>query len=219
MDNNETSFSCIFGTPVACVQIKENTNILQSCHKDIGDGKWGKTYETLEQKTGWGYDGKGDMRVLESYPQIKKVLLDAFIPFAKEIMLFSNEFDISTSWLTRMEKGDESPVHLHANSFWSGVYYYGEEYDDASPLAFEHPLSNHIKDFGFFIKPDGINEYNGLENIIYPRKNQLLLFPSYLKHSVYEQKSEKTRYSLAFNIVPIGHYGGGDSQYNTKWFN
>ena len=57
------------------------------------------------------------------------------------------------------------------------------------------------------------------ETGMYPHKNQLILFPSYLKHRICEQKSDKTRYSLAFNIVPIGGYGYGDSQYNTEWFN
>ena len=220
MNNIDSTFSCIFGTPVACIKVKENTDILQSCHKHIGDGKWNRTYENLSQNTGWVYNGEGDMRILESYPQIKKVLLDAFLSFASEVMMLKNvNFDITTSWLTKMEKGDSSPLHLHANSFWSGVYYYGEEYEQASPIEFEHPLINHIKDYGFYIQPDGMNEYNTLKTGMYPQKNQLILFPSYLKHRICEHKSDKTRYSLAFNIVPIGGYGYGDSQYNTEWFN
>ena len=46
----------------------------------------------------------------------------------------------------------------------------------------------------------------------------LVLFPSYLNHKILEHKSEFPRYSLAFNIVPIGEYVDEDSTYNTSWF-
>ena len=173
MNNDESFFGTFFGTPVVCTQVKENTDILQSCYKDIGDGKWGRIYEHSNQNKnmGWGYDGKGDMRILESYPQIKKILLDNFTSFMNEIMMInSTKFDISTSWLTRIGKGEQSPMHLHANSFWSGVYYYDEDYDGTSPLTIESPLINHIKDFGFFVQPDEANEYNSLTMDLYPKK-------------------------------------------------
>ena len=53
--------------------------------------------------------------------------------------------------------------------------------------------------------------------MITPHKNGLVLFPSYLKHKILKHDSDIPRYSLAFNIVPVGHYGTGDAQYDTKW--
>ena len=46
----------------------------------------------------------------------------------------------------------------------------------------------------------------------------LLFFPSYLWHTILNNHSDKPRYSLAFNLIPLGHYGSGDSTYNTEWF-
>ena len=44
-----------------------------------------------------------------------------------------------------------------------------------------------------------------------------MFFPSHLKHYVTTHNNSKTRYSLAFNIVPIGLYGDRDSTYDTSW--
>ena len=50
---------------------------------------------------------------------------------------------------------------------------------------------------------------------ISPEKNLLVFFPSYLEHRIINNKDK--RRSLAFNIVPIGGYGTGDSSMDTSW--
>ena len=62
----------------------------------------------------------------------------------------------------------------------------------------------------FFIKQNKSNPLNTHLTIIPPEYNKLIFFPSYLSHKIGEFKG-KVRYSLAFNIVPKGEYGDGDS--------
>jgi len=119
--------------------------------------------------------------------------------------------------MTKCQKGESCQFHSHANCFWSGVYYYGEKYDESSSLAFKHPLNNYIENYGFTVYPEVATSYNKMEEIITPHKNGLVLFPSYLKHKILKHDSDIPRYSLAFNIVPVGNYGTGDSLYDTKW--
>ena len=197
----------IFGTPIGLVKIEQNTDILQFSNID---------YKTVSDILIQGKPVSGS-RILESYPEIKKILLDHFISFSDGVLGLNCNFEITTSWLTKCEKGEESRLHLHGNSFWSGVYYYGENYCESSSIEFEHPLINHIRDYGFYVIPEKETQYNKLAQRVIPSKNMLVLFPSYLKHRIVTHTSDIPRYSLAFNIVPIGHYGGGDSQYDTKW--
>tara|TARA_Y100000768_G_C23756030_1_gene576269 strand:+ start:108 stop:731 length:624 start_codon:yes stop_codon:yes gene_type:complete len=197
----------IFGTPIGLVTIPEDTDILQT-HKT----NWHRNPD--DAQCSWASQ---DVRVLESYPKIKKILLDHFISFSKVALGVNCNFTISTSWITKCQKGESCHFHSHANCFWSGVYYYGEKYDESSSLAFKHPLNNYIENYGFTVFPEAPTPYNKIEEIITPQKNGLVLFPSYLKHKILKHDSDIPRYSLAFNIVPVGNYGTGDSLYDTKW--
>ena len=201
----------IFGIPLGFVQVEQNTDILQSSANNF------ELIDNNKSPSGKPSQVSKNMRILESFPEIKKILLDHFISFADGVLGLNCNFEITTSWLTKCEKGEESTLHLHGNSFWSGIYYYGENYCESSSLQFEHPLVNHIKNYGFFIESEKVTQYNKLKEIVTPRKNGLVLFPSYLKHQILKHDSDIPRYSLAFNIVPVGNYGGGDSQYDTKW--
>ena len=45
------------------------------------------------------------VRVLEKYPNTKKIILDKFKEIAKDVLGYDNDFKISTSWFTKIEKG------------------------------------------------------------------------------------------------------------------
>ena len=44
----------------------------------------------------------------------------------------------------------------------------------------------------------------------------IILFPSNLRHSIEKNLSNKIRYSIAFNTLPLGEIGTGDSKINFK---
>ena len=69
----------------------------------------------------------------------------------------------------------------------------------------------------FYIESQESNIHNSMYWSIPPQRNKLLFFPSYLQHQIDKHSGENNRKSLAFNIVPIGEYGEGDSTYNTSW--
>ena len=50
------------------------------------------------------------------------------------------KYIITTSWLTHTKKGDRSTLHKHQNTFWSGVYYFQDEYPKGTAeLSFSNP--------------------------------------------------------------------------------
>ena len=156
-----------------------------------------------------------DGRILKKYPKVEKILLNKFKEFAKDVLSYDNEFAISTSWFTKVEKGQYSEYHRHKNSFYSGVYYYDEYDNNSACIEFDSPIQGL---FDFCLMPTELGLQNSPNWSIPPQKNTLLLFPSYLQHRIGTHKVDSSRYSLAFNIVPIGQYGQGDSTYNTSWF-
>ena len=193
-----------FPSPISVNVILENTEELK------------KETNCVSNYLQGNYKNNNEYRLLEKYPRIKKILLNQFKQVAKENFGYTNDFIISTSWITKMEKkGEMSQSHCHKNSFYSGVYYFDEyEEDEGGVLEIMTPLSNH---FDFNVMPEDWNVYTGRSLQFSPKKNLLILFPSYLFHQVLSYEGTSIRKSLAFNIVPIGFYGDGDSSYNTRW--
>ena len=58
---------------------------------------------------------------------------------------------------------------------------------------------------------------NAIAIEIKPTNKSLIFFPSFLAHRVTTHHSKRPRHSIAFNIIPINHYGNDDSSYDTEW--
>lgn len=154
-----------------------------------------------------------NINCLDEYPEDKKKLLDKFVEYTTEVLgLEDQKFKISTSWITKTTKNNPlNGFHVHKNSFYSGVFYFNDG-EGFAPLIMDNvPHDKH----NFFIpKKDprkGDPVISNLAHFLPPKKNFLLLFPSYILHAIGQHNSEETRYSMAFNIVPEGTFGIFDS--------
>ena len=196
-------------------------NILQVFPSNIFTCIIEKNTDALKKETNFANNyyqkdtGRNNYRILEKYPKVKKTLLEKYKKFAKEQLNYIENFEISTSWMTKIETGGECQPHCHKNSFYSGVYYFDEyEQNKGGQIEFQTPLMN-LPDF--YLIPKEWNFLNTHVIEITPVKNLLVLFPSYLYHRVLMYHGKSIRRSLSFNIVPTGSYGNGDSSYDTSW--
>lgn len=102
---------------------------------------------------------------------------------------------ISTSWFNRLEKNGSVDAHRHERSVISGAYY--PKCDNGSaPLKFESPLQSYAMNMNF-IKQTRFSTYT---EVFMPSDGLLILFPSWLKHSVPPNQSNN-RYTLSFNTI------------------
>ena len=190
----------LFVCPLIRTYIQEDTNVLN----DIKD------FSVPSKVT--------DMSVLEKYLDIKKIILDKFYIVADKAGYAKRDYVITTSWITWTSNGDISQIHNHRNSFWSGVYYFQDEYPEGSAtLQFFNPLEK-ISDV--VMMGSDLTERNPINSAGWefnPEPKQLIFFPSYLEHQVMKHTIDKIRCSLAFNIMPIGKWGDGDSTFDTQW--
>ena len=80
----------------------------------------------------------------------------------------------------------------------AGVYYVKVP-ENSGRLVFENPIQQH----DFVMKSNMIKEFN-LVNAGYwcaePKENDLIMFPSWLKHYVEPSESDEERISIAFNL-------------------
>ena len=102
---------------------------------------------------------------------------------------------ISTSWFNRLEKNGSVDAHRHERSVISGAYYPKCE-NGSAPLKFESPLQSYAMNMNF-IKQTRFSTYT---EVFMPSDGLLILFPSWLKHSVPPNQSNN-RYTLSFNTI------------------
>lgn len=118
---------------------------------------------------------------------------------------YEGSFDFSTSWITLSKPGEESHYHSHNNAIFSGVYYLrtAKNCGKISFCKFEGAT--------WGIQKTESNTYNSTTWKIPPTTNKLVIFPSQLPHKINLNRSKEPRVSLAFNVVPLGQIGSGDS--------
>lgn len=119
----------------------------------------------------------------------------------------SVEFRMTNSWVSKQDPGQPVWMHSHATSILSGVLYLQAD-DNAGRIIFHRRKhfdnlfseTIHIPvDFPNLVTSSGIP--------FEVKENDLLLFPSNLEHSVEENQSSRSRYSLAFNFFVYGSFG------------
>lgn len=143
--------------------------------------------------------------VLNDLDILKKEIQSHVKNYLLNIMQYKMDFKFVKSWLTKTEPEGYSFEHRHANSFLSGVYY-PESSKDFNICFYK-------KDNFWDVTSTNDNDFNARTyKLNISEDNFLIIFPSDLKHGIDINKSDKDRYSIAFNINPSGYVGRGDSR-------
>jgi uncharacterized protein (TIGR02466 family) len=106
-------------------------------------------------------------------------------------------FDITGCWATVLARDAAHKPHSHPNNYLSGVYYL-RTHPGADTINFHDPRHQ-----AGVIRPPVV-ELTG-ENtdqvVVRVSNGTMLLFPSYLEHSVDASDSDEERISISFNIM------------------
>ena len=103
---------------------------------------------------------------------------------------------ISNMWAIVNKGGSTNLRHQHGNSTVSGAYYVRAP-EDCGEIVFYDPRPAPIYSYP---KAISSNLLNAQVNGISPKEGALVLFPSYVDHSVNENKSNEERIVISFNI-------------------
>jgi uncharacterized protein (TIGR02466 family) len=135
--------------------------------------------------------------------QLKKELLNAVDKYYINIIDAKDKINpyITQSWLNYSNKGDYHHSHEHPNSLVSGVFYIKAD-EQKDKITFHKNFYSTIK-----LRPKNYNLWNSLSWWIPVKSGDILLFPSYLNHSVETKEDNDIRISLAFNTFLKGSLG------------
>lgn len=101
------------------------------------------------------------------------------------------------AWVNVNRSGDYNKVHTHPGSTWSGTYYIdpgdpppGAEH--GTPIHFFDPCQGRANTF--------LPQFVSTSILVRPEPGLMILFPSYLPHTVLPHEGTRPRISVAFNL-------------------
>ena len=110
--------------------------------------------------------------------------------------LESQFIKITNMWSIINEEGAFNQKHHHSNSDISAAYYVSA-HDECGDIVFYDPRPARVYKNPISKSP---NKLNATINSVKPENGLLVLFPSYLEHSVNPNLSNKKRVVISFNL-------------------
>lgn len=117
---------------------------------------------------------------------------------------------ITQSWLNWTKAGEFHHKHNHPNSIISGVFYINAD-DKVDSIEFFNERYDQIA-----IEPKQLNVFNAKGATFQVGTGLVILFPSWLNHSVNIKSGENLRTSLAFNTFLRGTIGSDTKLFELK---
>jgi len=162
--------------------------------------EWKKNSLGIVKSNVKGWHSTSDMHKKDEY----KHLINEILFFSKEIFeenFYDFEPSIGNMWANINFPDSLNLPHIHGNCLYSGVYYIKVP-KNSGKLIFDdpRPVSEWLT-----IKKKINEEYLPMEKkynySIEPIEGNLIIFPSWLRHSVLINNSDNIRMSVSFNVI------------------
>jgi len=115
----------------------------------------------------------------------------------KFLRVADDTVEITGCWANINATGASHAIHSHPNNFLSGIYYIST-HPGADSVNFHDPRPQ----TGIIRPPvTELTSQNTDQVVVTVRDGMLLMFPSYLAHSVAPNESDKLRISISFNMM------------------
>ena len=197
MKEEEADLQLLFPTPIWRSKIKNFIEINEMLYKYIKDIQQKDDKGTGKSTIGGWHSPFFDLNNNEPKKfvnAINKDLNKTFIDMGWDLK--SQTIKITGMWSIINKTGAANARHIHPNSFLSAAYYVKAP-NDCGNIKFHDPRSAPV-----FRRPKMTqdNKLNASEISIIPEDGLLVLFPSFLHHSVGANMSNEERVVISFNI-------------------
>lgn len=171
----------------------DNKEILDYCHKVRKE----KEGVQISNRGGWH-----SKELLSPLPQNLSSLLNDLTVFVNDVCTrhtgMSN-LELGNFWININGKGDFNMPHDHQRSILSGVYYVSVPDTNMGDLVL------HRGDTAEFYLTSSVTRQETMTNVREVHKSAkeslFYIFPSWVKHHVEPNRSDKERVSIAFNFI------------------
>ena len=187
-----------FPTPVWTLQLDNYQSINEQMYKFIKITQ-SKDQQGISKSNIKGWHSK-DFNMQENEP---KNFIKFILPAIEQVITDMNwekqkqSININNMWAIINTGGSANLRHQHGNSTISGAYYVRAP-KNSGDIIFYDPRPAPVYTYPKAVNPNLLNaQVNGIS----PKEGALVLFPSYLDHSVNENLSNEERIVISFNIT------------------
>jgi uncharacterized protein (TIGR02466 family) len=170
--------------------------------RDVIDAKVLATLESVRRdlpklKPRHGWQSEQTLHLRDEFREFVSCVNNATKSILRFLRIGPESFEITGCWTTVLAKGARHNAHSHPNNFLSGVYYV-RIHPGADTINFHDPRSQ-----TYVIRPPivELTAENADQVVLKVINGTLLLFPSYLQHSVDVNMSAEERISISFNVM------------------
>jgi uncharacterized protein (TIGR02466 family) len=189
VETNSLTADLIFPTIVWRKQLTYDNVELKEYINDLQSSTNGRS---LSNVTGWQSESFSTLP--DKFNDLQILIDENIRQVCKETDLPPLRFD--NVWYNINTPGGYNSIHNHPWSVISGVYYVDVPISNMGDIIF------HRADESQYYLNDNVNTFFGGNRTVYQSTTGvLLLFPSWLKHSVSGNTSNQNRISLSFNYV------------------
>lgn len=166
--------------------------------------------EMNEPNGGYGIISK-DSYIIDNpiCKDLSDFVMHHFREFATNIMRYDYaELQFAQSWLTYKLPGQFHKAHTHPNTLLAGVFYY-DSHDDDAALCFSKEARSYNRSYMEPSLLQDFQDYPYSQEEIYfkPKKNNFVIFPSYVTHGVPPNETNRVRKALGVNVLTKGRLG------------
>jgi len=146
---------------------------------------------------GHGWQSPQDLHEREALGELVACIDRCTKGILRFLRIGAADCEITACWATVLAPGAAHKLHSHPNNFLSGVYYL-RTHEGADTINFHDPRRQ-----AGVVRPPVVEltAENTDQVVVRVRDGMLLMFPSYLEHSVDANRSGSERISLSFNLM------------------
>jgi len=102
------------------------------------------------------------------------------------------------AWANISPPGAYNKLHFHANCHFSGVYYISLKAPECGSIYFRDPR---VASRMLTCPVDEVSDFTAEEIRMRPEEGRMYVFPGWLEHGVEENKSDRDRIGISFNVL------------------
>jgi len=153
--------------------------------------------ELAELAPGDSWQSDHQLHTLDEFRELVSSIMHSTRTILKFLKVVSEEIELTGCWANVASRGASHAMHNHPNNYLSGVYYV-QTSPGADTINFHDPRSQ-----AGVVRPpvSELTSQNVDQVVVKVTNGTLLMFPSYLAHSVPPSQSDEQRISVSFNLM------------------